>query len=257
MLPIIAFLFFTIGFFLDWKGSRLNLFDFLILRVSLVYSRLWHRWQSNRVAPFPRDRPCLVACNHTCSTDPMYILAACDYPIGFVVAHEHFRLNAFTHWVLAGIGSVPVRRGGNDPTALRRIMRRLEEGRILCLFPEGNLSNVRRGRLGHARLGIGYLALKTGLPVYPVYVHGGPRTDRLLPTWLFLTRRAAKAFFGKPVDLADLRHQPMTRKTIAEATHRVMDAIAALAPPQGESVAPDPVDDRARRRRKARRGLMP
>src|SRR5262245_10542933 len=64
MLALLAVLFIVGAFLVDWKRSRLNWFDYTVLWVSIVYSRLWHRWGSNRPAPFPLDRAALVACNH-------------------------------------------------------------------------------------------------------------------------------------------------------------------------------------------------
>src|SRR5262245_5184482 len=212
MLPLMAVVVLFLIVWIDWKRSKLGRFDYAVLRVSLIYARLWHRFSSNRPAPFPLDRACLVASNHTCSADPMYILAACRYPIGFVVAQEHYQLHAFFRWVLDNICSVPVRRGGQDPIAVRRILRTLSRGRILCVFPEGGLSGVARGRRGHLKQGIGYLALKTRLPVYPVHISGGPRTDELLPSWVYFTPRAARVDFGPAIDLSAFYDRPLSRK---------------------------------------------
>jgi 1-acyl-sn-glycerol-3-phosphate acyltransferase len=229
MLPVVSVLFFAGVFLVDWKRTRLDLFSYFVVRAAFIYSRLWHRWHFNRLAPFPRAGPSLVVCNHTCSADPMFILGACRVPISFVVAREHYVM-PFIHWVLSGIGSVPVRRGGMDPVALRNSLRALERGQTLCLYPEGNLSSVVRGRLGTAKPGIGYLALKTRLPVFPVYVHGGPRTDELLASWVYPTHRAATVFFGPPVDLSDFLERPLGRRVIEEATCRIMAQIDALRP---------------------------
>lgn len=228
MLPLLAVLFVLAVVWLDWKRSRLPVFDYLVLRVTLIYSRLWHRWKRNRPAPFPREGACLVVSNHTCSADPVFIVAGCRSPIGFVVAQEHFNLHPFTRWVLDGLGCVPVRRGGCDPIAVRRILRALEGGHSLCLFPEGNLSSVRRNRLGLPKTGIGYLALKTRLPVFPVYVEGGPRTDELLASWLLPSPRAARVRYGPAIDLSAFYARPLNRKLIEDATHLIMDRIRAL-----------------------------
>lgn len=236
MLPLFAVLFLCWAFWRDWRSSRLELFPFLVLRVALVYSRLWHRWQSNRPAPFPRGGGCLIVSNHTCSADPMFLLAGCAFPIGFGVAREHFNLHWFANWVLVGIGSVPIRRGGNDPAAVRGILRALRAGRNVCLFPEGNLSGVARGRFGPARLGAAYLALKSRAPLYPAYIAGGPRTDRLLPSWLLPTPKAVKVVYGPSMDLSAYHNRPLTRKLMEEVTALIMKRIESLnvsAKPQG------------------------
>jgi len=230
MLPLFAVIFVAVVFLVDWKRSRLEIFDYLVLRITLIYSRLWHRWKCNRPAPFPLDRPCLVVSNHTCSSDPVMILAGCRFPIGFVVAREHYNLHPLARRILEALHCVPVRRGGTDAVAVRRILRTLEAGHSLALFPEGNLSNVRLGRVGPGKQGIAYLALKSKLPVFPIFIDGGPRTDALLASWLLPSPRAARVFFGPAVDLSDFQGRPLDRKLIAEASLRIMDGIRALDP---------------------------
>lgn len=158
------------------------------------------------------------------------ILAGCRFPIGFVVAQEHHNLHPLARRILDAIHCVPVRRGGSDAVAVRRILRTLEAGHTLVLFPEGNLSNVRLGRVGPGKQGIAYLALKSKLPVYPIFIDGGPRTDALLASWLLPGPRAARVVFGPPVDLSDFQDRPLDRKLIAEASLRIMDRIRALDP---------------------------
>lgn len=230
MLALFAVLIIAVMFFRDWRSSRLDLFDYMVVRVSLIYSRFWHRLGSNRAAPFRNDRGCLIVSNHTCSTDPMYILARCDFPVGFGVAHEHFRITPFFGWVLEGICSVPIQRGGHDATALRRILRTIERGRNICLFIEGNLSSVARNKCGHPKHGAAYVALKTRAPVYPVFIHGGPRTDDLLACWVLPTPKSARVIFGPPIDLSAYYDRPLTRKLIAEVSQIFIDRIYGLKP---------------------------
>jgi 1-acyl-sn-glycerol-3-phosphate acyltransferase len=230
MLPLLAVLFTLLAFWFDWRRTGLNAFDYLVLRASLIYTRLMHRVWHNRPAPFYLDRGCIVVCNHTCSPDPMFLLATCRYPIGFVVAQEHFKLHPFCHWVLRNIGSVPVRRGGSDPVAVRRIIRTLQSGRTLCVFPEGGLSGVARNRFGPPKHGAAYLALKTRAPLFPVFIHKGPRTDSLLAAWLRPPPVAPRVYFGKPIDLSDYFDRPLTRKVIDEVTRLIMKSIADLNP---------------------------
>ena len=231
MLALLAAAFTVSVFLVDWRRSRLVLFDYLVLRVTFIYSRLWHRWKCNRPAPFPLDGACLVVANHTCSADPVLIVAGCRFPIGFVVAHEHHNLHPIAR--VAFSMRFTVFRSCAEAAiqgALRRILHTLESGRSLCLFPEGNLSNVRRNRVGIAKQGIGYLALKTRLPVYPVYIDGGPRTDRLLPSWVFPSPRAARVYYGEAIQLSTFYDRPLDRKLIEETTYLIMERIRALDP---------------------------
>src|SRR5438874_137231 len=116
------------AFFWAWVRSGLSWMDFIVLRGAFVYCRLLHRWSSNRRNPFPSHGPALILCNHTCSADVTFILAACDRPVSVLVAKEHFNLHPVTHAILKHLRCVPVMRTGSDPIALRRALARLAAG---------------------------------------------------------------------------------------------------------------------------------
>jgi 1-acyl-sn-glycerol-3-phosphate acyltransferase len=211
-----------------WVRSGLAWMDFLILRGAFVYCRFIHRWSANRRDPFPNRGPAIIVCNHTCSADPAFLLAACDRPISVLVASEHFHIHPVAHRILQHLGCVPVIRTGPDPIALRRAMARLARGDLLCLFPEGNLSGVALDRFRRAKPGVAFLALASRLPVYPVYIAGGPRTDQLLKSWVLPTRQAVHVVFGKPVDLTPYYDRPRRRHVIEEVTRVLMQKVEEL-----------------------------
>lgn len=212
-----------------WIRSEMPWMQFLILRGGFFYCRLWHRW-SGRRAPFPRQGPAIVVANHTCSADPTFLLAACDRTLAFLVSREHFfTLPWFCRAILLYCRCVPVTRSGPDPGALRRGLRRLAEGDIVCLFPEGNLSGVARKRLRMPKPGAALLALVSRAPVYPVYIAGGPRTDRLLESWLLPTTRSVRVHFGPPIDLSAYYDRPRTRPVIEEVARVIMKKVEELA----------------------------
>ncbi len=80
------------------------------------------------------------------------------------------------------------------------------------------------GKTGAARI-----ALSTGVPVVPVAQWGvqeilAPyaKMARLLP------RKTISMKAGDPVELDDLRAQPLTPAVLHEATNRIMDAVTVL-----------------------------
>jgi 1-acyl-sn-glycerol-3-phosphate acyltransferase len=204
--------------------------EFAIIRGANAYARLWHRWSANRPCPFPETGPAIVVCSHTCSADPTFLLAVCRRPqLSFIVAHEFYRTHPLVTGVLDTMRCVAVKRGGRDPMALRQALRRLEDGLIVCLFPEGNLSGVARGRSIRAKAGAALLALRTRAPVIPVAIRGGPRTHHLLASWLLPSARGTHAVFGTPIDLSDYYDHPRGRATLEEIRDVIQQKVNALA----------------------------
>lgn len=212
-----------------WRRSGRPVLEALALDVARVYASLWHRWAGGP-APLPARGPALLIANHTCSADPMFLLAGSPRVFGFVVAREHYYAHPLIRWVLDFLGCVPVRRDGRDSTAARGVLRRLDEGRLMCLFPEGNLSGVARNRLRTAKHGAAYLALVSRVPVYPAYIAGGPRTEHLLRAWLWPRGKPARVTFGRPIDLSAYYDRPRTRRLLEEVTGLLMRQVLALRP---------------------------
>src|SRR5262249_18073041 len=142
-----------IGLF--WRRSGLPLIDFLLLGWARAYAALWHRCTFNRRAGLPARGPALLVANHSCSADPAFVASGSGRLLSFVLAREYERLPLFRH-VFTYAGCVAVQRHGRDWVGLRQALRRLQEGRVVCIFPEGGLSfagrpRAVRGRAGGAR----------------------------------------------------------------------------------------------------------
>jgi 1-acyl-sn-glycerol-3-phosphate acyltransferase len=213
-----------------WRRTGLPWTDFWFLQVPQIYSGLWHRRRSNRKSPLPKQGPAIIISNHTCSADPTFFLADSSRPISFVVAREHYNVHPFVRWVLDHLRCIAVTRKGRDPAGVRRILRRLDEGAAVGLFPEGNLSGVAKNCVLRAKHGAAYVALKSRAPVYPAYITGGPRTDQLLASWVYPARTGVRVTYGRPIDLSAYHDKPLTRALLAEVTRFLMGRVKALDP---------------------------
>jgi 1-acyl-sn-glycerol-3-phosphate acyltransferase len=213
-----------------WLRSGKTLFDFCFLMVSRVYAKLWHRWSGPRSAPVPRSGAAILVSNHTCSADPTFLQAAFPRIPCYLTAEEHYNAHGFIRWVLGSMKCVPVVRNGRDVGAARRALRRLDEGHLLCIFIEGNLSGVGKNRLRTGKHGAALLALRTRAPVYPAYIADGPRTEKLLLSWVWPPPGRVRVFFGPPVDLSAYYDLPRTRGVLEEVTALLLDRIKALQP---------------------------
>jgi 1-acyl-sn-glycerol-3-phosphate acyltransferase len=212
------------------RGSRQPILDRLMLGVVRVYTQLWHRWSSNGPAPLPAEGPAILIANHTCSADPTFLTAGSPRLPSFAVSREHFDLHPLARRLLNYLGCVPVTRNGRDAVAARLLLRRLAGVRVVCLFPEGNLSGVARNCIRPGKHGAAFLALVTQAPVFPAYIAGGPRTERLLESWLWPSPRAVRVVYGPAVDLSPYYGRPRTRRLLAEVTALFWQRILDLQP---------------------------
>src|SRR5687768_790767 len=152
--------------------SRRELISYGIVRtlirlVMLLLTRTTVRGREH----LPRSGPGIVVSNHIAISDPGILVGALPRPIALMSKIENDR--GLWKLFIPMVGAFTVRRGTADRQALRTAERVLEQGRLLCLFPEGTRSDS--GALGTAHGGAALLALKTGAPIIPVALTGTPR----------------------------------------------------------------------------------
>jgi 1-acyl-sn-glycerol-3-phosphate acyltransferase len=212
-----------------WRRSGQGFVDFVGLGLVNSYARLWHRWSSPRPAPLPPRGPAFLVVNHTCSSDPTFVVAGCQRRVGFLIAAEFF-CNTVLCWFFDWIHSVPVTRNGHDIRAVRQAIRNLRQGHVLCIFPEGGLSRAgRKPAMRSARSGVALIALRSRAPVYPVAISGGPQTTNILAAWLLPSApKRVRVTYGDPIDLSAYYDRPITRPLLEEVTRRIMGTVTQM-----------------------------
>lgn len=165
----------------------------------------------------PASGPVLLVSNHVSYLDPVSIGDASPRRVVFMAKQEIFQV-APLGFLLRGVDSFPVRRGAADRQAVKTALAMLEEGRVVCIFPEG--TRWTGPDLGPAESGAALFALKTGCPVVPVYVDG---SARMLDLKGRLHRARITVSFGAPFTFPKGRAD---RETLDRSGREMMAAIA-------------------------------
>jgi 1-acyl-sn-glycerol-3-phosphate acyltransferase len=169
----------------------------------------------------------IIAANHASFIDPPLVGCHVDRQIAYF-ARKTLWKRGFASWWLDSVGTIPVDRdGGQDVSAIKRVLKALREERGLILFPEGTRS--LDGRLQPAKPGVGFIACKTRVPVLPVRIFGsfeayGKGRGLRLGT-------PVSVVFGRPL-LPSFYDDPAAGKERAQvASDRIMAEIARLERP--------------------------
>src|SRR5208282_5503013 len=181
-----------------------------------VVSWLFFPFTAYQTRNIPRQGAFILASNHISNLDPVVLGISSVRRINFMAKIELFK--GALGYVLTHLGSFPVKRGEADFGAMREALRRLKEGRVILIFLEGTR------RIGNAppkaQAGVGFLAMKSGVPIVPVYVQG---TNKVMaPGTKFLKRDHVSATFGEPFFVNDA-------PSYEEASQRILDKIYTLA----------------------------
>ena len=206
-------------------GSRMSAAQ----NINEFVAKFWWRLECLGRPTVPREGAVIIAANHTCSADANLLIAATKYrTISFLIAVEYTK-SKFVGLFSRMLDCIPVQRNGADIAATKQALRHLRSGKAVGIFIEGGI--VHPGETPRPKDGVALLALKTGVPVIPVYISG--TTDRVGILAGVMSRHHARVRFGPPVDLASLGGRKPDRQAVRLATEKIFSAIQSLAP--GES----------------------
>jgi 1-acyl-sn-glycerol-3-phosphate acyltransferase len=150
-----------------------SLFYRLIRFVLYIIYRVCFRFRyyGSENVPQPSDRRgVILAPNHASYLDPPILGISLKRRVTYLAKEYLFR-HSFVGFVLRNIGAFPIKSDtGNDLKSIRDLIRILKQGHCVTVFPEGTRSET--GEMKAAEGGIGFLAMKSGAWVVPVYIEG-------------------------------------------------------------------------------------
>ncbi len=113
----------------------------------------------------------VLCANHASAMDPILIALSLPWNVNMVImAKEQLFRIPLLGPILRALGVFPVKRGLSDMAAIKTAMKSLNEGRRLLVFPEG--TRVEHPGDTEAKGGAAMLAVRTGVPMVPVYCGG-------------------------------------------------------------------------------------
>lgn len=147
--------------------------EFLWRFVSWILVHTVYRLDVHGREHIPEQGAAIVAPNHVAYVDALVLSAISPRPMRFVMDAGIFKV-PFLSWLFRHVQAIPIASGREDPAALVRaldaVRRALDEGELVCIFPEGALT--RDGHLGEFRNGIRRMLDLSPVPVIPVGLHG-------------------------------------------------------------------------------------
>lgn len=158
---------FLISAFIMVTSLRLIPSDFIRM-IGIWVMKLFYRPRVINAERIPEVGGALLVCNHVTYGDALFLTMVCPRPIRFVVAEE-FMGSKLLGWVLELFNSLPI-SSKNPREAITAAARAIENGDLICIFPEGQLT--RSGCLTPIRRGMELIARRANAPVIPLYMDG-------------------------------------------------------------------------------------
>jgi len=216
----------------DYRRSQIEFGAWLLYATLRLYGGLMFHWRANRRCPFPSHGAAIILANHRSPTDPLGIWMNNHHRksatgpirvIGFLMAREYYKMPGL-NWICRKMQSIPADRNGQDVGPTREALSRLRSGNLVGIFPEGRL-NSSDGLLPFSP-GVGWLALRAEVPIYPVYIQGPVARGSMVKPFLEPCRM--KIFYGDPIDLRAWKGRKRTPEMMNEVTAHLRGELARL-----------------------------
>lgn len=172
---------------------------YLVTGMARLLFGLHARIRVDFLEPPPKSGGFILASNHISHFDPPLISISFTRKIEWIAMAELFNgrlMNAF----FSGLNVIPVDRSGADRTALRTAVKRLKEGRVVGIFPEGGIRDGEASIVNGAPMkkGVALLSAMSGAPILPCVILGSDRFYNKR-SWRPGRRPFVWIAFGRPI----------------------------------------------------------
>lgn len=147
--------------------------EFLIRFLAWLLIHTIHRVHTVDTEQIPASGAAVLVCNHVSYLDAIVIMAASPRPIRFVMSHRIFRIPVMS-WIFRTARAIPIAPAKEDPELLQQsyeeIDRALQEGELVCIFPEGRLTSD--GEINEFKNGVSRIVERNPVPIIPMALRG-------------------------------------------------------------------------------------
>ena len=235
------------------RGAGYIAIEVLLRRILLLLTK--RDWRGGE--QLQRPGGIIVAVNHISWFDPLCAALFVNdqgRPGRFLAKNEVFKVPVVGA-LLRSAKQIPVVRGSQAAVgSLHAAIEAVNRGECVVVYPEGTLTRDPNMWPMVSKSGVARIALATGAPVIPLAQWGAQEVlapydakPHLFP------RKTIHMLAGDPVDLDDLRGQPITSSLLNEATARIMRRVTEqLGELRGETPPAEPFNREAVPKEKGR-----
>lgn len=121
----------------------------------------------------PEKGPCVLVCNHVSYVDSLIIGGYIRRPVRFVMYYKIFQIPVLS-FIFKTAKAIPIAGRSEDEALLNKsmyqIQEALDEGEVVCIFPEGKLTSD--GEMNEFKAGIEKIIENSPVPVIPMALQG-------------------------------------------------------------------------------------
>ena len=175
-------------------------YDFTIITGCPAF--LWYRPKRIYISKAAKKKVkggLILISNHISLKDPVYL--AVGYPFrrhNYVATKELFCTKGRKWFFGKVMRIIEIDRDNFSISSFKEIVKRLKEGRMVSLFPEGHVNTNEDGKLNEFHSGMVMMAIKGNAPILPIYIKKKPKFGSRLIVGI-----------GEPINVNDYKSGPV------------------------------------------------
>lgn len=156
-----------------WLPLQIYFIETKWLPLFRLWLKLFYKIEVKGLENFPKDGPCLLACNHYSFLDWLIVMVVLPRHVHFIIDYNYYEAPGFKQ-VLKKVGAIPIAGGADKPQLLKqafiKVGENLNSGKVVLIFPEGGIT--RKGNIQKFRKGIVKIKGNNTAPVIPMSIDG-------------------------------------------------------------------------------------
>jgi len=147
--------------------------EFLMRFMAWILIHTIHSVRGVDTDRIPKEGAAVLVCNHVSYVDAIVIMAASPRPIRFVMDYRIFKFPVLS-WIFRTAKAIPIASAKDNAALMEKayedIAQALHEGELVCIFPEGRLTQT--GEMNEFKGGVKKIVERTPVPVIPMALRG-------------------------------------------------------------------------------------
>ena len=192
--------------------------------LQLVFPLLF-RFRGRGAENIPQQGPALLLVNHQSYLDPIILGLPLTRPIVMLARENLFGIPVLGPY-LRGLYGMPIDRDNPGTQAIRELLRRLDHGFLVAVYPEGTRGFATE--MGPIKPGFISILRRADVPVIPVGLAGA---NRAMPkgSW-FIRPTPIRICYGRPIpadELAPLKQRGHEKELLEVVRDRIQAEVDA------------------------------
>jgi 1-acyl-sn-glycerol-3-phosphate acyltransferase len=147
--------------------------EFIMRLIIWLVIHIAYRVDKTGLDKIPDTGPAVLICNHVSFVDALILAGSIKRPIRFVMYYRIYQLPILS-FVFKTANAIPI-AGANEDSGLtklayNRISEALQDGELVCIFPEGKITDS--GELAEFRPGVIKILRRDPVPIIPLALRG-------------------------------------------------------------------------------------